>query len=290
MKAILIVLLLGISAICSGTQDKEDPSQKLKIMLTGVSRDETMFKGGISSSKWTGKGTLATEVIAWITPDGVWSKLPCDNEHWGSCRRFAQDYLAQRHTNKVISSDGYGATVVSAPVSLSECYGYDGTGTYSGASISGSAVAVSSEEYFARSVAPKPLDKDAASLVGRKLAALIPQKIDSLKNLRLFSLELEGQNMIVLQRAFADYSDDPESLGMKLIFAIGQVDDNRFNLVHWKSNTEDEEERILGTFRLKNGREFLLTVVSEPESQFFRAYGIKAGKLQLVFSGGGASC
>jgi hypothetical protein len=290
MKAILIVPLLGISAICSGTQAKEDLTQKSTIMLAGVSRDESMFKGGISSSKWTGKGTLATEVIAWITPDGVWTKLPCDSKRTGPCLRFAHDYLAKGHTYKVISPDGQGATVVSAPVSLSECYGYDGTGTYSGASISGSAVAASSEGSFASSVAPIPLDKDAASLIRQKLASLVPQKIDSLKHLRLFSLELEGKHMIVLQRAFADYAGDPNSERLNLIFAIGQVDGSRFNLAHWKSNTGDEDERILGTFRLKNGREFLVTVVSDPESQFFRAYGIKQGKLQLVFSGGGASC
>jgi hypothetical protein len=30
--------------------------------------------------------------------------------------------------------------------------------------------------------------------------------------------------------------------------------------------------------------------VSDPESQTFRAYGIRDGRLRLVYSGGGSSC
>jgi hypothetical protein len=64
----------------------------------------------------------------------------------------------------------------------------------------------------------------------------------------------------------------------------------RADVLHWKENTRDEEERLLGTIRLKSGREFLITVVTDPESQSFRVYGIRGGQLQLIYSGGGSSC
>jgi hypothetical protein len=50
------------------------------------------------------------------------------------------------------------------------------------------------------------------------------------------------------------------------------------------------EERVLGTIRLKSGRDFLITVVPDPESQSFRVYGIRDGHLALIYSGGGSSC
>jgi hypothetical protein len=66
--------------------------------------------------------------------------------------------------------------------------------------------------------------------------------------------------------------------------------DRHFHLPYWKKNIDQENELVLGTIHLKNGRDFLVTTVSEPESQSIRIYGLKDGKLTLVFSGGGASC
>jgi hypothetical protein len=65
---------------------------------------------------------------------------------------------------------------------------------------------------------------------------------------------------------------------------------HHFHLDFWKKNTVDESEQILGIIHLKSGRDFLLTTVSDPESHFFRIYGIRDGHLTLVFSGGGSSC
>jgi hypothetical protein len=286
MKRILIVLLLAIwPSIAGGT----DPAPT-RIMVAGVSRDDNMFKGGIGSSKWTGSGTVAIEVIAWITPDGTWQKLPCDYADPVKCRRFAHEYLTRTHTYTVVSSDGRGARVVAAPASLSECYGYDGVGAYSGAAITTSAIAADSDDAFADAPTPTRLTRKREPLVWKGVQALIPQQIDSIKHLRVFALRLEGKPLIVVQRSFADYASDSESERLRLIFDIGQIGDRGLTLVHKKANTEDDDERILGTVRMKNGREFLITAVSDPESQSFRIYGIQDGNLKIVFSGGGASC
>jgi hypothetical protein len=70
----------------------------------------------------------------------------------------------------------------------------------------------------------------------------------------------------------------------------GRANCPKADVLHWKENTRDEEERLLGTIRLKRGREFLITVVTDPESHSFRVYGIRGGHLQLIYSGGGSSC
>ena len=74
------------------------------------------------------------------------------------------------------------------------------------------------------------------------------------------------------------------------IFAIGTMDQGWFHILHLKKNTEDEAERVLGTIHLKSGRDFLITTVSDPESQWFRVYGIRDGHLTLIYEGGGSSC
>ena len=68
------------------------------------------------------------------------------------------------------------------------------------------------------------------------------------------------------------------------------VEPHRFHLLYWKQNTEDEDERLLGTIRLNSGHDFLITVVSDPEGHWYRVYGIRDGKLTQVYSGGGSSC
>jgi len=41
---------------------------------------------------------------------------------------------------------------------------------------------------------------------------------------------------------------------------------------------------------LKSGRDFLITSINDPEGHTFHVYGLRNGKLVLVYSGGGSSC
>jgi len=105
-------------------------------------------------------------------------------------------------------------------------------------------------------------------------------------NLKVFSLRLEGQDLTLVQRSYAERAGKSPML----IFAIGALDKDQFRLLHWKKNTGDEDEVMLGTIHLTNGRDFLVTSVTDPEGQWFRVYGIQQGKLAIVYSGGGSSC
>lgn len=65
----------------------------------------------------------------------------------------------------------------------------------------------------------------------------------------------------------------------------------QFHLLAWQNETNsDENEQILGVIHLTSGRDFLVNTVSDPESQYFRIYGIRDGQLKLIFKGGGGGC
>jgi hypothetical protein len=189
----------------------------------------------------------------------------------------------------VISSDGVGATIHTAPVRLSECYGFNGPGTSTGSRIANSAIAASSPELFDSAAAPTLVAPSEAPAIRKALSRLVTKRLDTVEDLRILHLRIEGLNMLIVQRAYAD-NVDPDNFRRKFIFTIGRVEQGRFQVLQWKQNTSDEEERLLGTIRMKNGREFLITTVSNPESQSFRIYGVRDGHLQLLFSGGGSSC
>ena len=258
-----------------------------KVMLAAVSRDESMLRGGIGPSKWTGRGTIAVEPLAFVTESGQWSSLPCAGGTGKNCVKFEHDYLSKEHIYTVVSADGKDATVHAKPTTLSECFDYSGTGTYSDAAIAMSAIAASSKDLFAETEPLRPARKEDALAIRSLIARLIPKKLDSAQYLRVFSIELEGRDLYVLQRAFTDI---PVSERRSLIFGIGVVEPHQFRVLHWKENTQDEDERVLGTIRLKSGRDFLITVASDPESHLYRVYGIRDGQVTLVYSGGGSSC
>ena len=295
MNRLWSAVLLGV-VVAAGAQPPVAPSSPdATVMLAAVSRDESMLTGGIGPSKWTGKGTVAVEPLAHLTASGEWSGLACSSSAndtstgQRNCLEFAHEYLSRPHVYTVISADGNGAVVHAAPTTLDECYGYRGAGTYSGATIRKSAIAASSAEFFAESALPRVLPQREGVAVRKALSAFVPKGLDTTEKLRIVAVRLEGQDMVVVQRVFADIANMPERY--KLVFAVGTMGGGQLHILHWKQNSVDEEEALLGTIRLKNGgREFLVTAVSDPESHFFRVYGIRAGRLIPIYTGGGFSC
>lgn len=290
MKSLWVGLVLCASVLALSQQHMPTPPQDAGVMLAAVSRDDSMLEGGISSGRWTGKGSVFVEPLARLTQSGEWQSIPCDENQQNACRKFEREYLKKPHDYFVVSADGKGATVRAAPTSLGDCFEYSGTGSYSGVNIARSAIAASSTDFFGDSPPPQPLRNAEAKPILNALAALVPWRLDSRLYLRLFSLRFEGRDLILVQRSFSDYATKPEADMLKLIFAIGTMERGRFHVLHWKRNIEDEDERVLGTVHLKSGRDFLITTVSDPESQQFRVYGIRDGKLVIVYSGGGSSC
>lgn len=296
MKRTWASLLFGASVMALTQQPIPKQQLGTDVLLVAVSRDNSMFSGGFGPSKWTGAGTVYVEPIARLTQSVNWKDIPCGIKQEASpagqlgCRRYAREYLNKPHTYSVVSADGMGAVVHAAPSTLSECFDYSSTGSYSGAPIAGSAIASSSSELFSESEPVHQLTADEAKPIRKALTTYTPKKFDSTVYLRYFSLKLEGQELIVVQRNYADISRASIQASWNHIFAIGTMENGRFHFLYWQANTEDEDERIVGTIHLKSGRDFLIVSDSDSESQSFRVYGMRNGKLILVYTGGGSAC
>jgi hypothetical protein len=276
-------LVVGAFAVGLAQDSVPVPAPDAEVMLAAVSRDRSMLVGGIGPSRWMAQGSVWVEPLALINSSGDGKSLPCAAGSGKGCVKFARQYLSKPHTYTVIS-DPRAAVIQGAPATLSECYDFGGKGIYSGAPLQTSGIAASAADLFANSAGLRELNRAETGAVPKSLVALTEMELDSTQEVRLFALSIEGQDMVIVQRAY------PDSERRKLIFAIGRIDQGRFHTLYWKKNTEDEQERVLGTVGLKSGRAFLVTAVSDPESQSFRVYGIRNGRLVLIFSGGGSSC
>jgi hypothetical protein len=220
------------------------------VMLAAVSRDTSVLAGGIGSGGPGAKGTAVVEPLARVTEAGVWQSLPCDDRHPKGCERFEREYLSKPHTYSVVSGDGTGGVIRSAPAKLSECYGFSGKATYSGADLRKSAIAASATDFFGESPLLQSLAGTEARPIRMALAALVPAKLDSLRYVRIFSVRLEDRNFVVLERVFSDYAGKPEESSLTAVFAIGVMDSGRFHVLQLKKDS-DEHEQILGTIHLK---------------------------------------
>lgn len=270
------------------------PAPPVRSMVIAVSRDQSVLLGGVGGKDLAKDGTVQVEIMAYVTSTGEWSSHPCAQNYTKQCESFARQYLSKPHRYTVVSADGRGTEVLSMPVTLDECYDYTGVGTYPGASLHGTAIASDAPEFFAEGSAVTQVSPGDAAPIRNALRKFVPSKLDSLLELRLYRVELEGQQFIVAQRAYQDWASNPKydtgQGALKMIFGIGKYEAGQFHLLHWKKNVEDLNEQIIGKVRLRSGKEFLITSLSDPESQTFHVYGIRDGKLAIVYAGGGSGC
>lgn len=289
MSVLCFWFLFGLPIAAAPQQAVQTSSQNTSVMLAAVSRSDSMFVGGISCCKWTERRTVAVEPLARLTFSGKWTSIPCDGDHPTACRKFEHEYLSKSRIYTVVSADGKGARVHAVPTTLGDCYGYNGTGTYSGADIKNSAIAASSVDFFVDSPPLKLLSSMDTKPILDAVASRIPGGLDSPLYFKFLSLQLEGRDLIVAQRTLADYANKSKD-DLKDPFAIGTMNHDQFQILHWKQEIEDEDEQVLGVIRLKSGHDFLVTSVNDSEAQWFRVYGIHNGELVIVYSGGGSSC
>jgi len=278
--------LAFVTVAALGQQSTSPPSQ---VIIAAGSRNLYTLAGGIGPSRRTKPGTLDVEPVAQLTESGEWRPLTCVSGSGKGCEKFAHEYLSKRHSYTVISAEGMGATIHTAPVNLSECYGYNGAGTYSGGAILNSAIAASSPDLFDNANNLLPVTRSESPAIRKLLRPLIPKQLDGFDDLRIMHLQLEGQELLILQRAFADNKIDPKNFTGRSVFLIGRLAQGRFQVIQSKQ-LDEQDQQVLGTIRMKNGKEFLITTMSDSESQSFRIYGVVDGRVKLVFWGGGSSC
>jgi hypothetical protein len=288
-----LLFLIATPVVMVPQQLPPPPSTSAKVMILAVSRDDSVLAGGISTGKIMPDRQVDVEPLAWLSSSGEWSGFRCTEDHPKACKTFDRDYLKKPHTYSVVSGDGRGAIVKVKHMALDhECFGYGGQGTYSGTPINYAGVATSSSDFFTGGDSARRLDSRDADPVRKAFAATVGKKLDSMKELRVYSLSLEGQELFAVQRAFQDYGSTPgRDVQLNFIFAIGRMSNGRFHMLSWQNRVDnDENEQILGMIHLRNGRDFLVNTVSHPEGQYFRVYGIRDGKPALVYWGGGGGC
>lgn len=289
---VLVGLIVGVSVMAFPQRAARAQHKSADLVVVAVSRDDSALTGGISCCGPTTKpGTLIEKPVARLSLSGNWSELTgCNSENSATCGAFQRDFLSKPHIYRVVSDDGYGALVHVAPTTLSECYNYSEEGVYSGAAIENAAIAASSEEPFTSSAPPRALrDLDTKPILDA-VASRIPGGLESRQFFKFYSLQLEGRKFVVVQRALEDFGNKPGVDSLKLVFAIGIVRGGHLKVLLAKHNAGDEDESVLGTIRLKSGREFLVTSMHDSEEQWFRVYGIINDKLAIVYTGGLSDC
>jgi hypothetical protein len=258
--------------------------------LLAVVRDWAFVAGYTGGWPSATAPRVPVELLAVVTASGKWidPTLKCWDEDSSGCQEFLDLYLNRPKEYIVLTSPGRGAAVHVAPVTkIGDCYGFSSDGILTTTAIGGSAIASDHPELFNASPVLQSASPAELAIVRTGLLNLGKDKIRRFEGVRVRKVQIEGQSYFIAER----HSTPQRSLG--IVFSIGRIEHGRFELIRWNDEggeDGDTVENALGVIRLKSGREFLVTTESDPEGQRFYAYGIKDGRLQIVFKGGGSSC
>jgi len=313
MKFIRTCVVLCISVVASAQQPAGRSDHGDDVMIVAVAHDTSVYDGGTTFGELMKGRNVDVMPLAWLTPNGDWRKIDCDYDHPNACLKFDREYLKKPHTYSVISADGRGATVRVETMKLTpqddpdSCFGYGGDGTYSGVPIAYATIAASSADLFTAGPLPKRLSEGAAEPIRKALAASYWEKLEeavwvdwrtggarfeSTLDLTVSSIRINGEELFIVKRDSEEERTDLNHRNYELepVFAVGRMDQGRFNLLFWQKVEGDEYERPLGVIYLRNSRTYIVDTVSGPEGSFFRVYGIQNGKVTVVFEGGGGGC
>jgi hypothetical protein len=298
MKSLTLfaALIFSVTGFAQAVDQNDTPERTERVMVVAVAHDASIIGGGISSSNFLAPGVASVEPIAWINAEGNWIRIDCTEGKPAACKKFDRTYLSQPHDYSVISADGQGTTVHVKRMDLDqECFGMGGRGKFSAGAIRSAAVAAESADLFSAGAPAHRLTESDAAPMRKALANAVGRKLDTTKELRVCSVNIEGHDLLIFQRAFQDWSSKPactgrNSLDFEEVFALGSMDNGKFQILHWKENTQDDNEQILGVIHLRGGHDFLVSTSSNPEGNDYRVYGYRNGKLLIIFRGGGGGC
>jgi hypothetical protein len=292
-RLIFAVLFCGVIYTSAGQVPSTTAKNSDQVMVVAVAHDASVIGGGISSSNFLPQGIASVEPIAWITAEGNWIKLECDDAKTQACKTFDHAYLSKPHDYSVISYDGHGN--VQRMELDQECFGMGGRGKFNAGAIRSAAVAAEEADLFSAGASAHRLSEPDAAQMREALAQAVGSKLDTTKELRVYTVNLDGHDLLVFQRAFQDWASKPEfapthSPEFEEVFAFGYMDGSKLRILHWKENTGDDNEQILGVIHLRAGHDYLVSASSNPEGNEYRVYGYRDGKLVIVFQGGGGEC
>lgn len=258
--------------------------------LLAVAKDWAPIAGNVGGWPTASSPRVPVEFLAVVTVSGSWfdPTRMCAYDNASGCNDFLREYVNQSTDYTVITEPGWGISVhVSRVPKIGDCYGFSSEGLLSASEIGETAIASDVPGFFAVAPAWEVASPSQINIARKGLLRLGAQKIKSFDSVKVLAIRLEGNLYYVAER----HSEGDQERG--IVFAIGKISHGQFELLRWNPNggeDGDTVESVLGVIRLKSGREFLITTESDPEGQRFYAYGIKDGRLQIVFQGGGSSC
>jgi hypothetical protein len=267
------------------------PSSKEPIArLLAVSSNWEALAGNVGAWPDAKAPRIPVEFIAVISASGHWSdptKL-CDELRGNQCGLFLRKYVNYSPSYSVITEPGWGTSIAVSPVpKVDECFEFTSEGLPESYQFGQTAVAADAPDLFTQTLPFEDASPAEIAVIRARPLALGPAKVKSFKGVMVRKLQLEGSALYIAQR---HYSMGTES---GIVFAIGSIVRGRFELLRWNplgGEDGDTVESALGVIRLKSGKEFLLTVEHDPEGHVYYAYGLKNGRLAIVFKGGGSSC
>jgi len=293
---LLAVLIFSVTGSAQTENQTDTPEHSERVMVVAVAHDASVNQAGISSSNFLAPGIASVKPIAWITAEGNWIQIDCTGDKPDACKKFDRTYLSHPHDYSVISADGQGSIVHVKRMNLDqECFGMGGLGQFRAGAIRSAAVAAEGADLFSVGSSAHQLTEYDAAPMRKALADAVGRKLDTTKELRVYSVNLEGHNLLIFQRAYQDWASKPahaktNSPNFEFVFALGAMDNGIFKILQWKENTGDDNEQILGVIHLRGGHDFLVSASSDPEGYSFRVYGYRNGKLLIIFEGGGGGC
>jgi hypothetical protein len=285
---LLIPLVLNAQATTQG-QSSASIHEKQATLLAVV--NDWAYKAGYTGGWHSAPPpNVPVELLAVVTASGDWidPTLHCRVGDNTGCSEFLEQYLNRAKDYTILTSPGRGSTVhVELVDKLDDCYGFSSTGSLSSSVTGDAAIASDHPTLFDTSPTWQSTSRSEIAIVRAGLLRLGPKKVKEFDGVQVRKIQIDGQMYFVAER----HSTAHRSSG--IVFSIGRINQGHFYLLRWNEEGGEDGDTIesaLGVIRLKNGREFLLTTESDPEGQRFYAYGIRNGRLQIVFRGGGSSC
>jgi hypothetical protein len=285
MKSALVAAALVLTSL-PGVAQTVSPktAQPQSTVIVALTRWKGLFGGGLMDDEYPTlpAGQLDMQVIGRLTPSGEWKKMPRNTDNPKLMAGF-KNYIAHTHTYTVVSAENHGEQIHSKPARWGECEDYSMDGVYVGQEFSKTAIAADAGDAL---VATPPLHR----LTGKEvlaaqtaLKALPKHKLHHVQRLELFSVVIGDRSFLILARGYQPGHPDYDQY--TALFAIGELINGAFHSVIWdNAKNNDEQEYPVGVIQDKAGHIYLIDTVTTPETQYFRVYGLRDGKLVVVFN------
>jgi hypothetical protein len=284
-----VYLALGAQAQTHSPSTPKKVEQRARLLA--IAKNWESQAGNVGAWPVAAAPKVPVEFLAMLSESGHWSDPTalCTEGHGSECDLFLRNYVNYTTNYTVITEPGWGSKVAVSPVrKIGDCYEFPSEGLPNSYQFGETAVASDAPDLFVESPVIETASPREIKIVRSGLLRLGPARVKTIDGVSIHKFQLQGNDFFLAEHHYS--SERSESW---IVFSIGRINQRRFEVLRWNpegGEDGDTVESALGIIRLKTGQEFLLTTQSDPEGHTYYAYGIKNGRLEIVFKGGGSSC